>query len=259
MRQRRSRKIRLRANLTLVTRFHHRLRLRATYPSRPFASTPIPHPVRRRRAWCGCPAEPSGWAVRGAACPTRCRHISLTVDGFWMDRTPVTNADFQKFVAATNYVTVAERPLDPREVSRCTERDARAGVGGVQADMRNPFGSTIPAVVALHAGRKLETSGRSGQLDSRSRRSSCRARRVRGCVGIRKVGRQAAANRSRVRVRRARRARSQLVSVGQHADARRQARRQYLAGAVSCARPRRRWLRGHVAGDGVSRQCVRTV
>ncbi len=33
------------------------------------------------------------------------------VDGFWMDRTEVTNAEFARFVAATHYVTVAERPL----------------------------------------------------------------------------------------------------------------------------------------------------
>jgi formylglycine-generating enzyme len=37
------------------------------------------------------------------------------VDGFWMDATPVTNADFARFVRATTYVTVAERPLDPRD------------------------------------------------------------------------------------------------------------------------------------------------
>jgi formylglycine-generating enzyme required for sulfatase activity len=39
----------------------------------------------------------------------------VTVDGFWMDRTPVTNAEFDRFVKATRYVTVAERPLDPRD------------------------------------------------------------------------------------------------------------------------------------------------
>jgi formylglycine-generating enzyme required for sulfatase activity len=33
----------------------------------------------------------------------------VTVDGFWMDRTEVTNAQFAAFVAATGYVTVAER------------------------------------------------------------------------------------------------------------------------------------------------------
>jgi formylglycine-generating enzyme required for sulfatase activity len=37
------------------------------------------------------------------------------VDGFWMDRTEVTNAEFARFVAATQYVTVAERPLKASE------------------------------------------------------------------------------------------------------------------------------------------------
>ena len=34
---------------------------------------------------------------------------SVTLDGFWMDRTEVTNAQFKAFVDATGYVTVAER------------------------------------------------------------------------------------------------------------------------------------------------------
>jgi len=37
----------------------------------------------------------------------------VRVDPFWMDPTTVTNAAFAAFVAATGYVTVAERPLDP--------------------------------------------------------------------------------------------------------------------------------------------------
>lgn len=37
------------------------------------------------------------------------------VDSFWMDETTVTNARFAAFVAATGYVTVAERPLDPAQ------------------------------------------------------------------------------------------------------------------------------------------------
>ena len=39
----------------------------------------------------------------------------VSVDGFWMDRTPVTNAEFQRFVAATGYVTVAERRPDAKD------------------------------------------------------------------------------------------------------------------------------------------------
>jgi formylglycine-generating enzyme required for sulfatase activity len=34
----------------------------------------------------------------------------VTVDGFWMDRTPVTNASFARFVEATGHVTFAEVP-----------------------------------------------------------------------------------------------------------------------------------------------------
>jgi len=34
------------------------------------------------------------------------------VDGFWVDRHPVTNAEFRRFVKATGYMTVAERPLE---------------------------------------------------------------------------------------------------------------------------------------------------
>lgn len=40
------------------------------------------------------------------------------VDGFWMDATEVTNAQFLKFVEETGYVTVAERPLDWEELKK---------------------------------------------------------------------------------------------------------------------------------------------
>lgn len=39
----------------------------------------------------------------------------ITVSGFWIDRTEVTNEAFEKFVRATGYVTVAERKPDPAE------------------------------------------------------------------------------------------------------------------------------------------------
>ena len=37
----------------------------------------------------------------------------VAVDGFWMDRTEVTNDQFASFVAATGHVTTAERANDP--------------------------------------------------------------------------------------------------------------------------------------------------
>ncbi len=42
----------------------------------------------------------------------------VRVDGFWMDQTEVTNAQFAAFVAATGYKTVAERPVDWEELKK---------------------------------------------------------------------------------------------------------------------------------------------
>lgn len=42
----------------------------------------------------------------------------VAVDGFFIDETPVTVAAFRRFVKATGYATVAERPLDPAEYPR---------------------------------------------------------------------------------------------------------------------------------------------
>jgi formylglycine-generating enzyme len=39
----------------------------------------------------------------------------VAVEAFWMDRGPVTVSEFGRFVEATGYVTVAERPLDPAD------------------------------------------------------------------------------------------------------------------------------------------------
>jgi formylglycine-generating enzyme len=50
-------------------------------------------------ALCGMPG------VTGDALPVH----RVYVDGFWMDRTEVTNEEFEKFVRKTGYVTIAER------------------------------------------------------------------------------------------------------------------------------------------------------
>src|SRR3954464_8798236 len=39
----------------------------------------------------------------------------VAVNGFWMDRTPVTNRQFRDFVRATGHVTFAELPPNPRD------------------------------------------------------------------------------------------------------------------------------------------------
>ena len=39
----------------------------------------------------------------------------VTVDEFWIDRTPVTNRQFKEFVQATGHMTFAEIPPDPKD------------------------------------------------------------------------------------------------------------------------------------------------
>jgi len=52
------------------------------------------------------------WEARKDEGPTHRVHI----DGFWMDETPVTNAQFREFVEATGYVTTAEKVPDLEEI-----------------------------------------------------------------------------------------------------------------------------------------------
>jgi sulfatase modifying factor 1 len=55
-------------------------------------------------------AEAPGMNMVGMQATTDSRPIHrVYVDGFWMDTTEVTNAQFATFVAATGYVTIAER------------------------------------------------------------------------------------------------------------------------------------------------------
>lgn len=44
--------------------------------------------------------------------------VRARIDGFWMDKHDVTNAEFREFVAATGYITTAEKPIDWDEMKR---------------------------------------------------------------------------------------------------------------------------------------------
>jgi formylglycine-generating enzyme required for sulfatase activity len=50
---------------------------------------------------------------------------TVEIDGFWMDKTPVTNEQFAKFVKATGYVTIAERKPDWEEMKKHLPPDAQ--------------------------------------------------------------------------------------------------------------------------------------
>jgi formylglycine-generating enzyme required for sulfatase activity len=65
---------------------------------------------------------------------------AVRVDGFWIDRHEVTNAEFAEFVEATGYVTLAERGLDPKTHP------------GMTADLTAPGSVTFVPPVRLDRG-----------------------------------------------------------------------------------------------------------
>jgi formylglycine-generating enzyme len=51
----------------------------------------------------------------------------VRVDGFWIDRTPVTNREFGRFIEATGYVTFAEIAPDPKDYPGALPHMLKAG------------------------------------------------------------------------------------------------------------------------------------
>jgi formylglycine-generating enzyme required for sulfatase activity len=51
----------------------------------------------------------------------------VSVDGFWIDATPVTNRQFASFVRATGHVTLAEKAPDPQDYPGAIPKMLRAG------------------------------------------------------------------------------------------------------------------------------------
>jgi sulfatase modifying factor 1 len=51
----------------------------------------------------------------------------VTIDGFWIDRAPVTNREFRKFVNATGYVTFAEIKPDAKDYPGAPPHMLKAG------------------------------------------------------------------------------------------------------------------------------------
>jgi formylglycine-generating enzyme required for sulfatase activity len=63
----------------------------------------------------------------GSFYPEETPSISMKVDSFYMSPHEVTNAQFNEFVAATGYITVAERTPDPNEFPHLPEEQLVAG------------------------------------------------------------------------------------------------------------------------------------
>ena len=74
-----------------------------------------PSPTTKKRASTdGMVRIPGGTFTMGSDrhYPEEAAAHKVSVGGFWMDRTTVTNRDFKAFVDATGHVTLAEKPAD---------------------------------------------------------------------------------------------------------------------------------------------------
>jgi formylglycine-generating enzyme required for sulfatase activity len=67
----------------------------------------------------------------------------VMVDGFWMDETPVTNAQFAVFVKATGYRTIAERQPEAKDYPGAKPEDLVPG-SAVFTPPREPIGLENP-------------------------------------------------------------------------------------------------------------------
>ena len=78
-------------------------------------ANPLPVPLAARQQPDDMVWIPGGRFTMGSDrhYPEEARAHPVSVDGFWMDPHPVTNAQFQGFAEATGYRTIAERPADP--------------------------------------------------------------------------------------------------------------------------------------------------
>ena len=91
----------------------------------------------------------------------------VTVDGFWIDRTPVTNRQFKQFVNATGHKTFAEIPPDPKDYPGALPHMLYAGSLVFERRTSTLRSARLEPVVDLHEGRRLAASLRSEEQHQR--------------------------------------------------------------------------------------------
>ena len=200
--------------------------------------------------WCGFP----GTFRMGAddQYPEEAPAQPVTVDGFWIDRHPVTNREFTRFVGRHRLRDGGGEPARPGVVSRGPAGAARAGVGGVRGTRGSRWTCATPTT-----GGPTCTARTGADRADRVRR--CGTGRTTGGArglgrrrGVRGLGRQGTADRGGVGVRRPRRPRRRRLRLGRRADARAAGTWPTRGRASSrCSNTKRRRLRGNRPGRAV--------
>ena len=124
----------------------------------------------------------------------------VTVDGFWMDRTPVTNREFRKFVEATGYVTFAEIAPDPKDYPGALPHMLKAG-SLVFSPPNHPvdLGNFANWWSFKFGANWRRPYGKGSSIRGLDDHPVVHIR-IPGCRSLRRLGRQGAAHRGRVGV-----------------------------------------------------------
>ena len=76
-----------------------------------------------------------------------------SVNGFWMDQFAVTNAEFRRFVEATDYVTFVERPANPADYQQSELARQQHSPAASRHSGRRPIWPASRPVEAFDAAR----------------------------------------------------------------------------------------------------------
>ena len=166
------------------------------------------------------------------------------VDGFWMDKTEVTNEKFAAFVKATNYVTVAERKPRAEDFPGAPPENLIAGsVVFSPPDHAVPLNDHFQWWAYIDGANWRHPEGPQSDLKGREQYPVLHVA-YEDAEAYREVGRKADSHRGGMGIRRTRRPRWPGLSLGQRVHARRKVDGEHPSGPFPA--------RGH-AGGFVSR------
>jgi hypothetical protein len=91
----------------------------------------------------------------------------VSVDAFWIDRTPVTNKQFRKFVNETGYLTFAERKPEAKEYPGALPEMLKSRLSRLHSAATRGRSARLESMVEIQIRCELAASLRAALLDQR--------------------------------------------------------------------------------------------